>query len=507
MRTLTVLLLSIGTVLGAEIKPLPKLGHAELEARLADDVQTVQVYRRGLREVSAYLNAHPEVFPAKAEAAPPVMPREQKEAVWMTWERFLDYMLALESMERYHAEYYRLKGDAKEQSFLIGYAAMIGRYRAALGFIGRADVDPELDKILNEPVPELGLPAGAYAKLKFKYLNVAIATEFAAREVVNHTFTGEAEPVLRQAIQADAQFVWQTGAGRGEMMTAKNALKVLQHGAQTAWFPVQAGVAQWMGHTRVYRAGQSLISPRQLQDLQPKLRPGDILLERREWFLSNIGLPGFWSHAAIYIGTPEERRAFFNEPATRAWVQGQGESSGDLEKLLATRSAAAGAEAAALREDGHPVRVIEAIGEGVSFTSLEHSGACDSLAVLRPRLPAVEKAQTLCRAFHYAGRPYDYNFDFSTDAELVCTELVYKSYEPAAGYKGLTFALTEMLGRKVMPANEVAHQWATQQDTADQQSDLVVFLDGQERARTAVESTAAEFCRTWQRPKWHVLVQ
>jgi hypothetical protein len=153
------------------------------------------------------------------------------------------------------------------------------------------------------------------------------------------------------------------------------------------------------------------------------------------------------------------------------------------------------------------VRVIEAISEGVSFTTLEHSADCDSLVALRPKLTKVAKAQALLRAFSYAGRPYDFNFDFATDAELVCTELVYKSYEPATGFPGLNFPLVEMLGRKVTPANEIAKQFDAQHGTAEQQFDLVVFLDGRERGRHAKESSVTEFRKSRQRPKWHVLIQ
>jgi hypothetical protein len=44
-------------------------------------------------------------------------------------------------------------------------------------------------------------------------------------------------------------------------------------------------------------------------------------------------------------------------------------------------------------------------------------------------------------------------------------------------------------------------------NTPDQQSDLILFLDGQERKGKAVEADLAEFRSSWQRPKWHVLVQ
>jgi hypothetical protein len=121
------------------------------------------------------------------------------------------------------------------------------------------------------------------------------------------------------------------------LLTAKNALKVVQDGAGTAWLPIQTGVSEWMGDTKVYRTGRSLISPAQVEQLKKLLQPGDVLLERREWYVSNVGLPGFWSHAALYIGTVEDRRAFFADAATQAWVKQQGEPSGDLELLLQTR--------------------------------------------------------------------------------------------------------------------------------------------------------------------------
>lgn len=167
---------------------------------------------------------------------------------------------------------------------------------------------------------------------------------------------------------------------------------------------------------------RALISPEQIRALGPRLRPGDVMLSRREWYLSNIGLPGFWPHAALYVGTPEERRAVFAEARTREWVRAQGEPGGDLEAWLEARYAAVYRGSTRPKEEGHAVRVIEAMSEGVSLTTLEHSAACDSLAVLRPRLDWADKARAVTRAFHLVGRPYDFNFDFRTDAAVVCTK-------------------------------------------------------------------------------------
>jgi hypothetical protein len=491
------------------------LDASALEERLSGDARNVQLHRDGLRAVINYLDSRKDVFPTNSHETRLLL-REEKESLWNSWQRYLDYTLALDSLEQYHAQFYRLKGTAKDDSFLIGYAAMLARYRAALEFISRCDKNPELEKVLDDPVPELGLPGGTYAKLKFKHLNVGIATQFAAREALLKTVSAQREPGLREGIRKDSEYIWKAGRWQGHVLTAKNALKVIQSGAQTAWLPIQTGVSEWMGHTKVYRPKDCLITPAQIRDLQQKLQPGDVLLERREWYLSNIGLPGFWSHAALYIGTPEERQIFFSDPDCRAWVKQQGESNGEFEQLIKSKCATQNADdkgetlyshCIVPQEEAHPVRILEAIGEGVSFKSLEHSAACDSIVVLRPRLAKTEKALALARAFHYAGRPYDFNFDFSTDAELVCTELVYKSYEPSSGCVGLTFPLVEMLGRKVTPANEFAKQFDSQFGTAEQQFDMVAFIDGNEKGRKAVESSVTEFRKTWQRPKWHVFVQ
>lgn len=505
--SLAALLLLAPLLRAEEIKPIHKLTAAERQARLAGDAQAVLIYRAGLSNVIQFIGTQTDVFPTEKPKAARLLRREEKEIVWPTWQRLLEYTMALSSTERYHGDWWRLRGDAKEDAFLISYAAMLANYRAALEFIRAAELNPELDKVLNDAVPELGLPTGTYAKLKFENLNARIATEFAACEVTLKTFTGGRQPELRAAIAADADYIWKAGRGKAELLTAKNALSILKRGAGTAWLPIQTGVSEWMGDTKVYRVNRSLVSEQQIAELQTKLQPGDVLLERREWYLSNVGLPGFWPHAALYIGTEVERAIFFLDADVQDWVRQQGVASGDFNVLLQQRYPAAYTNSARLQEDDHFVRVLEAISEGVSFTTLEHSASCDALAVLRPKLAKIEKAQAILRAFHYAGRPYDFNFDFSTDAEIVCTELIYKSYEPANGFTGLKLPTVEMLGRQVTPANEFVKQFDAQAAAGKEQFELIEFLDGRERTKSAKVGSRAEFRESWKRPKWHVLTQ
>jgi hypothetical protein len=89
----------------------------------------------------------------------------------------------------------------------------------------------------------------------------------------------------------------------------------------------------------------------------------------------------------------------------------------------------------------------------------------------------------------------------------VCSELVYKAYEPSRDLPGLKLPLVELMGRQVLPPNEIARLFDQDFGTAAQQFDLVVFLDGHEKEGVAVPADVAAFRRSWTRPKWHVFVQ
>jgi len=490
---------------GAPPASISKLPSAEQRARLASDQPAVQRHRDGLMAAVAFTLARPDLFAERRRFEARVLSREQKEAVWNTWKAFLDYTVALEATATFHRDFLLLRRPAQDESFLVRCAALYAQHRWALAFIARADNDPGMDVFLNEPVPELGLPKGTFAQLKLRHLNPVHAAHFTALAAYLRTVGSDVSPALRAVVREDEAEILRGAMGRTELLTAKNALEVIKQAGGSLWLPVQSGIAEWMGDTKVRRKNESLITGAQAQALRPRLQPGDVLITRRNWYLSNIGLPGFWPHAAIYLGTPEERRAHFTTPEFRAWLRTAVDAD-DFDALLKARYPAAHATCQQPYQ-GHPVRVLEAQSEGVSFTSLEHAVEADALVVLRPRLSLVEKATALVRAFHYAGRPYDFNFDFATDAELVCTELVYKAYEPASAFTGLKLPLVEVLGRKTLPANEIVKHFDATFGTPAQQFEFILFLDGDERTRKATDAPLAAFRESWKRPKWHVVSQ
>jgi len=477
------------------------------QKRITNDTRVFSILRDNLRRAADFARSRPELFNPEREQRNELLSRQDKMAIWTTWSGVLDSLAGLDSLRREHRKFDLFQAkERRNVSFAIANASFLTGYRYALELIALADKNPALDTILNEAVPELGIPAGTFNRFKFRFLNVAIASEFAALQVIGKTY-GDGPPGLRSAIDEDSRAIWDMGKGKGHELTLKNALAIVQKTGFAAWFPLQKGLSEWMGDTKVARPHRHLISAKQIQAMGKRLQPGDIIFERHEWYLSNMGLPGFWTHVAIFIGTGQERQAFFNDPEVSEWVRGLGAGSGNFEDLLRQRYPTAYNKSLIPKLDNNPIRILEAISEGVSFTSLEYTGAADSIAVIRPRLSKRDKAQAILRAFHYSGRPYDFNFDFQTDSALVCSELIYKAYAPGNGMTGLHFPITEVMGRKVSTPNGMVRQFAEQAGSAGAQADFVLFLDGFEKEKRAVASTPEQFRASWQRPNWHILIQ
>jgi hypothetical protein len=451
--------------------------------------------RVALQDHLAAIKSETEIFPMDSAIKQQFIKREQRLIAVQAWQTFLDQLQTLDQLgAQYELIYKNAHKADKKQAFYISYAAFLVRYRYALEFIDFFEHYSAMDTVLNEPVPELELQQGTYKKTKLYYLNSMRSAEFIRLNTL-YQWYGQAEhSALTRDMNADIAFIFRAGIGVGAKQTLRNALRIVQDTGFTIWFPLQKEVSEWMGNVKIYRTKLNLITAVQIKEMHRLLQPGDIILERREWFLSNIGLPGYWSHAALYIGTAVERQAYFNKGS-------------HLEKDLLSHYPEAYQKSLSIQKDGQLPRVIEAISEGVTFTTLEHSIAADSVVILRPRLSLAEKEIAIQHAFHFSGRPYDFNFDFLTDSALVCTELIYKVYEPSTFYTGIKFPLRSLMGRQLMTANDIAEMFDKNYGSASQQLDFISFYDGHEWQQQATLTDIDGFRASWKRPKWYKWVQ
>lgn len=488
----------------------PAIGASDYRDRYEQDIGMILTSRYSLQSLVKFVEARPGIFPpVRVEPGEIKLNREQRMVVWQTWQQFLDHVLFFDTMGQLYADLYREAAvpEDRENTFLAAFACFLAQYKYAIDYINRMENNPAMHVLLNQRVPELGLAEDIYARMKYRFLNVLRGAEFARLNALYLLYRKERDSPLQEAIEGDIARIWEAGKGRGPVLTAQNALQVVRDLGFTVWFPVQKNVAALMGDIKVWRPGVSLITRDQIRNLREKLRPGDILLQRREWFATNIGIPGYWTHAALYIGSPWERSRYFAGPGLAEWLTKMGSSGGTLDSLLRSRYPEQYQLSVTPQEENHIPRVVEAIAPGVSFTTLEHSASADSMVVLRPNLPRREIARAILRAFHYSGRPYDFNFDFRTDSELVCSELIYKAYEPAGDSPGLSLPLTEVLERPLLSPNEIARIFAEEYGKEDSQFTFIAFLDGTEKEQQAMISDVESFLESWKRPKWHVWLQ
>lgn len=156
--------------------------------------------------------------------------------------------------------------------------------------------------------------------------------------------------------------------------------------------------------------------------LLERAKPGDVFVTRHDDALSNLFLPGFWPHAALFLGTTE-----------------------DLENMgiLMPAGGARGPWFLESKKDG--VRVRPA-GETLQV---------DALVVLRPPLDGYDLTEAIRRASSHEGKPYDFLFDFRTADRMVCTEVIYRGFH---GIGPVRFQLREVSRRLCLPAEEFLDQ-------------------------------------------------
>lgn len=260
-------------------------------------------------------------------------------------------------------------------------------------------------------------------------------------------------------------------------------------------YPAKSIFFAWAGDTKFYNSTANTIGHSDLIELRSLIRPGDIILNRSDFYFSNIGIPGFWTHASIYVGTPKERTLMFKGDSDCAeWVNAKGEKSGSLEKLLYKEfDSIYNANTRQWKE----MNIIESISEGVVISSFEAGAKKDGIVILRPMISNKEIVEGIYKSFAYVTKPYDYNFDFSTEEVIACTELVFKVYENSK-----LFPVNDMFGKPFSTANEIAEYCDANYENPDLKLKMIYIFDG-ENGYTAQNDTAhVIFRKSWDESLW-----
>ncbi|MBQ1782672.1 MAG: Poxvirus G6 [Gammaproteobacteria bacterium] len=164
------------------------------------------------------------------------------------------------------------------------------------------------------------------------------------------------------------------------------------------------------------------------------LQPGDILLEKTPFRLTDALIPGYFGHAAIWIGNEQ-----------------------DLRQLGLWEHPLVQPHHAAIRT-GHGV--VEALRAGVELNPLSQFLNIDDLAVIRgQQMDDAQRAKVVLQALRQLGKSYDFNFDIATTDRIVCSELVYVAYTdthwPTDRALGRFTISPDQIARKLFEDNEL----------------------------------------------------
>jgi hypothetical protein len=179
---------------------------------------------------------------------------------------------------------------------------------------------------------------------------------------------------------------------------------LLETGASQGQVQTSKAFGNFMGVFE-FRKGKLFDQPEWRRFVTERLEPGDLLLEKTPFRLTDRFIPGHFGHVALYVGTPAQLTALGlgEHPWVRPyWAQLGG---GRL--------------------------IVEALRDGTQLNTVGHFLNIDDLAILRPKpglIPRADVVQAITLAFTHIGKKYDFAFDTNTWDTIVCSELAFQTY-------------------------------------------------------------------------------
>jgi len=148
-------------------------------------------------------------------------------------------------------------------------------------------------------------------------------------------------------------------------------------------YNIKASVMSWFSDIRIYNGGFVLfgsssyqIKGDEMREILNCIQPGDILLRRYSHYVGSLMIPGYFSHAAIYVGDNN---------------------------------------------------IIHMLGEGITKEDILVFLRCDDIAILRAKDKALAENIVINAKLYFDKKiKYDYNFNSTDSKKFYCTEFVDK---------------------------------------------------------------------------------
>jgi hypothetical protein len=360
--------------------------------------------------------------------------------------------------------------EARLTGVMLSLSSAMLLYDNYLLSISLFEGDSKLRRILNERDPGYAVTSAALARVTLNYnsignrARVRKAIKFYERESARFKKTLEQKPesgylnlLIAQSPSYSMVKKWSPFYVVGRKLgfltgVTTDTLNGMEREG-VSLFSMVFGNAVGLVETRkgkLYKKGEVLA------DVSNSLRAGDILLEKTPFRLTDKLIPGYWGHAAVWIGTEAELKEL-----------------GIWDNPLVAR----------YRDEIREGRlVVEALRSGVEMNTLQHFMNIDSIGVLRkPGQSRDARANTVIQSLRQVGKPYDFNFDVESKGRVYCSKLVYLSYS------GIDWPTKKSMGRTTFTPDDVAVKAAR-----DKTLQLVTFYHDGKRVSDAPTIRMAE---------------
>ncbi|MEM1248337.1 MAG: YiiX/YebB-like N1pC/P60 family cysteine hydrolase [Acidobacteriota bacterium] len=320
--------------------------------------------------------------------------------------------------------------------FGVGYLAACVLVSLDRFLLEEVAPDPLTQRKLNEGATELGVPRKQFTEVFEAITEPKNALLLLQAMRLRRRMASALEESAREA-QADEAWVlaalpsWETALDSSKRRYLRRLLGYARHslarrGAsarQKALFELLRASGRVVAELRPRLRPPRVNAPIR-ERLERLLRPGDVLVTRYDVAASNLFLPGYWPHTALYLGSRDE-----------------------LADAVSSRL-----PPRVVGRWNEPLRVLEAQKDGVLLRPLERTLAVDAVAVIRPQLEEGLVSEGLARALRHEGKMYNFDFDFFRGDRLVCTEVIYRGFD---GLGDLQIELSERAGRPTLSAEDL----------------------------------------------------
>ena len=334
--------------------------------------------------------------------------------------------------------------DTRMRAFVVGFLAALMLMRVASFIVDLAAKRRVVRKKLDEPEPRYGIPAKSFAMVYKSLGSHRSMWRFMAAvrfyKLHSEEIMALAEnPQMKDLIEILDKEAKSIQCSKRDHLIRKMLYRLYSlkrrhvSGYKKVMFQLlklSGRVISEMKQPFVKDAGEGKrVQADVLATLKPILRAGDVLITRHDDAMSNLFLPGYWPHAALYIGDAKERSELgLRLPQSREAPMGE-------------------------------CHFLEAKKDGVLMRHIEETLNVDAFMVLRPQLKREFLVEALSRGLTHEGKLYDFMFDFRVADRLACTEVIYRTYHGIGENDNtLCFKLRQHSGMPCISAEDLIEQ-------------------------------------------------